>query len=79
MFDFLFLDTSRKQKTEILKRIIDGIPIDFYNKSLYISSIDILSDSEFEVFYMKITNSIVPDTEKKFIVKPFTLPWINSI
>ena len=74
MFDFLFTETSRRKKTEILKKIIEGIPIDYYNKNLYIASIDILSDEEFDFFYMKITNSIVPDVEKKFIVKPFKLP-----
>lgn len=80
MFDFLFSRSSRKQKTLVLQSIISNLPINEYNKSLYLSSIDILPEKEFTLFYNQIVGKM-KTKETQWVVpsKPVWLPGINSI
>jgi hypothetical protein len=79
MFDFLFA-SSRKKKTEALKAIIENISDDVYTKSLYIASLELLTDNEFENFYEMITGKIQESKEPSIVqIQPLKLPWINSL
>lgn len=69
---------GRDEKTEVLKKIIQSLAIWPEEKSLYILSLDVLSDSDFTVFFNRITsqfgNSKV--VTKEYSIEPLTSQFI---
>jgi len=81
MFDFLFKKHSRTEKIALLAHITEKLSEDFYTRQLYLSSIELLSDQEFEDFYENIVESISPTQSRDSFSTGSTirLPGMNSI
>jgi hypothetical protein len=56
--DIFWLSTSRQEKNLILSEIIKKLHISQEEKELYLLSIGILDDHEFQEFYTKIVNQV---------------------
>ena len=65
-----FFGTSRHQKKMILLEIIATLPIQQEEKDLYILSMDILDEDDFNVFFLKITKEIGSVSSPKFTFSP---------
>jgi hypothetical protein len=65
---------SRNEKSETLKRIIESLQIWREEKDLYIVSLDILNDSDFNVFFDSIVGQIDTNksTRKEHSIAPLT-------
>jgi hypothetical protein len=65
---------SRNEKSETLKRIIESLQIWNEEKDLYIVSLDILNDSDFNVFFDSIVWQIEigTTTGKEHSIAPLT-------
>jgi len=65
-----FSEPSRKQKKELLLEIIETLPIKKEEKDLYIFSMDILDDEDFNTFFIKITKDVGSFARKEFLFSP---------
>lgn len=65
--------SSRAEKSETLKRIIESLQIWREEKDLYIISLDILNDTDFNVFFDTIVSQIDTEkSEKEYSIAPLT-------
>jgi len=69
---------TRDEKYEVLKRIIISLDIWPEEKELYILSLDILDNSDFSIFFDKITSQISfsNSTIRKYSIEPLTFQII---
>ena len=76
MFDNWFF-TSRSSKEALLKEIIQKISITDPEKDMYILSLEILEDDDFEKFYTSITSQFnMINTSKYVTLEPLTATFI---
>jgi hypothetical protein len=72
---FFWIDLfSRNEKSETLKKIIESLQIWREEKDLYIVSLDVLNDSDFNIFFESIIWQIDTNisTWKEYSIAPLT-------
>lgn len=68
---------SRDEKTEVLKKVIGSLNIWPEEKDLYIISLDILTDSDFTLFFNRITSQVSNSkNSKEYSIEPLTSQFI---
>lgn len=75
---FWIIIESRDEKTEILKKIIHSLNIWSEEKELYLLSLDVLSDSDFTLFFNRITSQVSSSAKntKEYSIEPLTSQFI---
>jgi hypothetical protein len=75
MFGNLFI-SSRKEKERILSRIIQELRISDSEKEIYLLSMEILENTDFDIFYEKITGNLNLNSEEKRSIEPLSTTLI---
>lgn len=64
--------SSRSHKEALLKSIIKKLSISEWEKDLYILSLEVLDNTDFDIFYEKITVQFQTKTESNTSIEPLS-------
>lgn len=69
---------SRDEKTEVLKKVIKSLNIWPEEKDLYILSLDVLTDSDFTLFFNRIISQVSSskNNTREYSIEPLTSQFI---